>query len=102
LFINRESTPEDYVGESWRNVLSLHLKAIDKTKFEAASEDQKSLRNFVIESFKIIYEYKRNKSTRIPKDAIKNTLNYITINIKVPSSSGHNIANSLNLEDLIK
>jgi hypothetical protein len=102
LFINRENTPEDYIGDSWRNVLSLHLKAIHKKKFEEAKDDHKNLRNFVLESFKAVVDYKKNISTKDPKDVIKDTLNHITININVPSASGHNIVDKLSVEDLIK
>ena len=99
LFINRV---EDFIGDSWRNILGLHLKAINKTKFEAMKEDHKRLRNFVLKSFKAVVDYEQKKSTISPKDVIKDTLNHITINIKVPSSSGHDIVNNLNIEDLIK
>jgi len=99
LFINRA---EDFIGDSWRNILGLHLKAINKTKFEAMKEDHKRLRDFVLESFKAVVDYEQKKSTIGPKDVIKDTLNHITINIKVPSSSGHDIVNNLNIEDLIK
>jgi len=102
LFINRESSLEDYVGDSWRNVLSLHLKAINKVKFEEAKEDQEKLRKFVLESFKIIVNYEKKNSVNIPKDTIKDTLNYITVNIKVPSISAHDIVNNLDIENLIK
>ena len=64
MFINRESSLEDYVGDSWRNVLSLHLKAINKVKFEEAKEDQEKLRKFVLESFKIIVNYERVNSKK--------------------------------------
>ena len=93
---------EDYVGDSWRNVLSLHLKAINKVKFEEAKEDQEKLRKFVLKSFKIVVNYEQKNSVNILKDTIKDTLNYITVNIKVPSISAHDIVNNLDIENLIK
>ncbi|CAB4407113.1 unnamed protein product [Rhizophagus irregularis] len=101
-FIDSGEKVEDFIGDSWRNILGLHLKAINKTKFEAMKEDHKRLHNFVLESFKAVVDYEQKKSTISPKDVIKNTLNHITINIKVPLSSGHDIVNNLNIEDLIK
>jgi hypothetical protein len=102
LFINSESSLEDYIGNSWRNVLSLHLKAINKTKFEEAKEDHKSLRDFVLESFKVVLDFEKKKSIETPKNIIKDKFNDITINIKVPSSLGHDIVDKLNLSDLLR
>lgn len=85
-------------------MLSLHLKAINKTKFEEAKakEDHKSLRNFVLESFKVVLDFEKKESIETPKDVIKDKFNDITINIKVPSSSGYDIVDKLNLSDLLR
>jgi hypothetical protein len=87
--------------------LSLYLRAIEKIEFEESRIDQEKLSNFVLESFKIVLNYEQKKTTTnsildIPSNVIKNTLDHITIGIKVPSISKYNIVNDLDLRKLLK
>ncbi|PKY30713.1 hypothetical protein RhiirB3_447937 [Rhizophagus irregularis] len=70
-------TVEEYIGDSWRNILSMHLCAIQKDEFESSKDDQEQLKKFVIESFKIVHNYELNKdgaAIDLPGDIIKKTL----------------------------
>ncbi|CAB4459559.1 unnamed protein product [Rhizophagus irregularis] len=98
-------TVEEYVGNSWRNILSMHLRAIQKNEFESSKDDQEQLKKFVIESFKIVHNYELNKdgaAIDLPGDIIKKTLDRITLEIKVPSVSKHNIVDNLDLKKLLR
>ncbi|CAB5203348.1 unnamed protein product [Rhizophagus irregularis] len=82
-------TVEEYIGDSWRNILSMHLRAIQKDEFESSKNDQEQLKKFVIESFKIVLDYelldKDGANVDLPGDKIKKTLDHITLGIKVHS-----------------
>src|SRR5687768_17311720 len=97
-------TVEEYIGNSWRNILCTYLRAVQKDKFEESKEDHEKLKRFVIESFKIVLDYEQNKdgteTIDPPGDVIK-TLDHITLEIKVPSSSKHNVVNSLDIKKLL-
>ncbi|CAB4413185.1 unnamed protein product [Rhizophagus irregularis] len=98
-------TVEEYVGNSWRNILSMHLRAIQKDEFESSKDDQEQLKKFVIESFKIVHNYELNKdgaAIDLSGDIIKKTLDRITLEIKVPSVSKHNIVDNLDLKKLLR
>ena len=90
---------EEYIGDSWRNVLKLHLKAIQKARFEEETEDQRKLHVFILESFKIVLHFEQERDSTKPADKIK-TLEHLTLNIGVPSA--HDIVNNLDLEKLLK
>ncbi|CAG8780182.1 20713_t:CDS:2, partial [Rhizophagus irregularis] len=79
-------TVEEYIGDSWRNILSMHLRAIQKDEFESSKDDQEQLKKFVIESFKIVLDYelldKDGADVDLPGDKIKKTLDHITLGIK--------------------
>jgi hypothetical protein len=104
--IYRKVTVEEYIGDSWRNILSLHLRAIQKDEFESSKDDQEQLKKFVIESFKIVLDYelldKDGADVDLPGDKIKKTLDHITLGIKVHSVSKHNIVNTLDLKKLLR
>ncbi|CAB5328849.1 unnamed protein product [Rhizophagus irregularis] len=99
-------TVEEYIGDSWRNILSMHLCAIQKDEFESSKDDQEQLKKFVIESFKIVLDYelldKDGVDVDLPGDKIKKTLDHITLGIKVHSVSKHDIVNTLDLKKLLR
>lgn len=84
--------------------MSTFLRAINKVEFERSKVDQDSLCRFVLESFRIVLDHE--KSAEIGLDTsgnvIKNTLDYITLDIKVPSASKRNIIDNINLRVLLK
>jgi hypothetical protein len=83
----------------------MHLRAIQKDEFESSKDDQEQLKKFVIESFKIVHNYELNKdgaAIDLPGDIIKKTLDRITLEIKVPSVSKHNIVDNLDLKKLLR
>ncbi|CAB4475103.1 unnamed protein product [Rhizophagus irregularis] len=104
--IYRKVTVEEYIGDSWRNILSMHLCAIQKDEFESSKDDQEQLKKFVIESFKIVLDYelldKDGVDVDLPGDKIKKTLDHITLGIKVHSVSKHDIVNTLDLKKLLR
>ena len=82
----------------------MFLRVILKVEFEKSKTDQESLCKFVLESFKIVlnYEQGRAEGLDIPGNIIKSTLDHLTLDIRVPSISKHNIVNNMDLKLLLK
>ena len=76
----------------------MFLRAILKVEFEKSIDDQERLREFVLESFKIVVN---ESSLKEAGNKIKD-LDYITLNIKVPSISKRNVIDNLDLSLLLK
>lgn len=82
----------------------MFLRAICKVEFEKSKTDQESLRKFILESFKIVLDHEKGEveGLDIPGNTIKNTLDHLTLDIKVPSISKRNIVDSIDLKLLLK
>ncbi|CAB4475664.1 unnamed protein product [Rhizophagus irregularis] len=101
---NSNTSVENFIGDSWRIILRMFLRAICKVEFEKSKADQENLRKFVLESFKIVLDYEKGEveGLDIPGNTIKNTLDHLTLDIKVPSISKRNIVDSIDLKLLLK
>ncbi|RGB22336.1 hypothetical protein C1646_776263 [Rhizophagus diaphanus] len=90
---NSNTSVENFIGDSWHIILRMFLRAICKVEFEKSKADQESLRKFILELFKIVLDYEKGEveGLDIPGNTIKNTLDHLTLDIKVPSTSKRNI-----------
>ena len=80
---------EDYIDVNvTKKVLSRQLGAVNIYELER-SDGMKDLVKFARESFKAHYNGRDNNKVK--------TLDYITINTRIPSRSGSNLVNELNV-----